>query len=102
MSPSAKESLRDFTTCPTALERITGRPARHFCYPSGRTDPAHLAALKKADVRSATTCEPRLATRTDPLLLLPRVLDSEDVSPIEFEAELSGLGDRLRRIRRMS
>jgi hypothetical protein len=40
---------------------------------------------------SATTCDPGLASADIHPLLLPRVLDGNDVSPIEFESWASGL-----------
>jgi peptidoglycan/xylan/chitin deacetylase (PgdA/CDA1 family) len=78
------------------LERLTGKPAYHFCYPSGLFDPAQWPWLEALAVRSATTCLPGLNSRTTPIYGLRRFLDSEDVRPIEFRAELAGFNELLR------
>lgn len=83
-----------------ALGAILQRPPesfRHFCYPSGRTRPTAPAALAAAGVASATTLEPRLADPADDARMLPRILDGEQMTEIEFEAELAGVGELLRR-----
>ena len=65
----------------------------HYCYPSGRFDPAAPAAMRAAGVRTATTCLPGLVNIAGPddAFFLPRFLDGGDVSMIEFEAEMSGV-----------
>jgi len=68
-----------------------GAPS-HFCYPSGVCMPEFGAWLAEQGVVSATTCEPGMATPdTDPLRL-PRLLDHSDMTDIEFEAWLAGIG----------
>jgi hypothetical protein len=76
------------------------RAPKHFCYPSGYWRPEFLPWLKEAGVRSATTGEPGIAERAADPLLLPRVMDSEWVSTIEFEGWLTGLPFRFQRVRR--
>ena len=67
--------------------------ASHFCYPSGVHRAEMLPWLSQAGIRSATTTDPGIATlRSDPLLL-PRLVDTSLVSPIEFEGWLSGVGN---------
>jgi peptidoglycan/xylan/chitin deacetylase (PgdA/CDA1 family) len=75
------------------LIQILGRRPRldHFCYPSGQTDPLFLCWLKEAGVRYATTGRPGLATSGSNPLLLPRVVDTCNYAPVEFEAWLAGL-----------
>lgn len=65
----------------------------HYCYPSGRFDPAAPAAMRAAGVRTATTCLPGLVKIEVPedAFFLPRFLDGGDVSMLEFEAEMSGV-----------
>jgi peptidoglycan/xylan/chitin deacetylase (PgdA/CDA1 family) len=63
---------------------------RHFCYPSGEHDRALIPVLRSAGVASATTTEFGLARTRDSSFLLPRLLDGEGTSLIEFEARLSG------------
>jgi hypothetical protein len=50
-----------------------------------------LPWLKQAGVVSATTCEAGFAARSCNPLLLPRFLDNESLSDIEFESWLTGV-----------
>ncbi len=82
-----------------ALSDMLGKPAAHFtdfCYPSGVATPAAAAALAGLGLTSSTTTQQGLAWPGMPMHLLPRLLDGENLSEIEFEAELSGFGDMLR------
>ena len=101
---SARKIWEEVALNRDVLAALLGRPAasfRHFCYPSGRTAPGIGAVLRDLGIVSATTLEPGIAGRDADLLLLPRILDGGHLSMIEFEAELCGVGDLLRRIRRM-
>lgn len=71
----------------------------HFCYPSGLYQKEHLEWLSENGVVSATTCKPGLNYSTTPLLELRRFLDGENISEIEFEAELSGFLELCRKLR---
>jgi len=79
------------------LERIAGRPLGHFCYPSGDWLPAHLAVLRGCGIESATTCDPGLVYRSTERLAMPRIMDTPNMAAIEFEAEMYGFADILRR-----
>lgn len=79
------------------IQRITGKPANDFCYPSGIHYLELLPWLRSLGVRSATTCEPGLAAPDQDPLLLPRFLDHSGVSLVEFEAWASGVGSVLPR-----
>lgn len=72
------------------LERMTGRAARHFCYPSGVYRPSYLPKLRAEGILSATTCDPDLASQTSERLLLPRFVDTNSISEVEFEAWITG------------
>jgi peptidoglycan/xylan/chitin deacetylase (PgdA/CDA1 family) len=72
----------------------------HLAYPSGRCAPALKRVLASAGVRSATTVRRALARPGDDPHFLPRLLDSECDSEIEFEAELAGVLDMFRRMKR--
>lgn len=74
------------------VEAITSCAATHFCYPSGVYYPELLPWLRELNVRSATTCDPGLASASDDPLLLPRFLDHCGVSQVEFEAWAAGVG----------
>ena len=82
-----------------ALGRSASGPFEHFCYPNGIYDQSQFALLQAKGIRSATTTENGFARPTSLSFALPRLLDSERVTPIEFEAELSGLVDLVRRVR---
>jgi peptidoglycan/xylan/chitin deacetylase (PgdA/CDA1 family) len=73
------------------IYRIIGRRAVHFCYPSGDYSLDHLPWLREMGVKSATTCEVALAKTSSEPLLLPRLLDGMQITPLEFEAWLCGL-----------
>jgi peptidoglycan/xylan/chitin deacetylase (PgdA/CDA1 family) len=81
------------------LEPVTGDGLYHFCYPSGIHDPAHLELLAELHVKSATTCEVGLNRGDTNPLLLNRFLDGNTISWLEFEAEMSGFAEILRRCR---
>jgi peptidoglycan/xylan/chitin deacetylase (PgdA/CDA1 family) len=81
------------------LEAITGRKARHFCYPSGIFAASQWAWLQELGIESATTCLPGLNSARTPRYALRRFLDSEDISFVQFQAELAGFSELLRRVR---
>jgi len=79
------------------LEPIVDRSMNHLCYPSGVYDSAQWNVLHSEGIQSATTCELGLNSGKTPRLGLKRQLDSETVTQVEFEAELSGFTELLRR-----
>ncbi len=83
--------LREIDDNRKAIEEMTAHATTHFCYPSGRYDAAFLPWLQAAGVISATTCETGFAARNSNPLLLPRFLDNENLSDIEFESWLKGV-----------
>ena len=70
---------------------------QHFCYPSGVHSEAIYGYLKDCGVRSATLVDTGLVQPESPPFALKRLLDGEQVSQLEFEAELSGFLELLRR-----
>lgn len=84
-----------------ALARLLGRDPEsftHFCYPSGvfsRNAADHLAEL---GIVSATSTQQGLAFPSADVMLLPRILDGENLSMLEFEAEVSGFMHLLRKV----
>jgi peptidoglycan/xylan/chitin deacetylase (PgdA/CDA1 family) len=73
-------------------------PLQHFCYPSGVCSAMAGEILARTGVVSATTTERGIARKGMNPYLLPRLLDGEQVTDIEFEAELSGFVDFMRRL----
>jgi peptidoglycan/xylan/chitin deacetylase (PgdA/CDA1 family) len=69
----------------------------HFCYPNGETRPELPTWLREEGIRSATTCVPGLAHRRADPLLLPRFVDTQNVSALKFEAWLCGAATLLPR-----
>ncbi len=65
----------------------------HFCYPSGITDPSFLPWLREASVASATTCFVGLASKDNDPLMLPRLIDTTALTPLEFEGWLTGVSE---------
>ena len=87
--------LREIEDNRRVIERCSGRFPVHFCYPSGVHKPEFLPWLQEAHIATATTCHPALATRETNALLLPRLIDTSCLSPIEFESWLAGLSQLL-------
>jgi peptidoglycan/xylan/chitin deacetylase (PgdA/CDA1 family) len=106
-------SLHDFTPAKISREidenrrtlaALLGRDPesfRHFCYPSGITSPDAAKALEQIGLASSTTTRYGIAWPSSPRQMLPRILDDEHITPIEFEAELCGVGHLLRATKRL-
>jgi len=73
-----------------ALLRSSGQAASHFAYPSGVHHRAFLPWLAEQGVASATTVESGLARSDSNPLLLPRLMDTNILADVEFEAWLTG------------
>ena len=80
-----------------ALEPLVGRPLSHLCYPSDERTPGQEPLLESLGIESGTTCDLGLNPPGTPHLALRRFLDGDCVSRIEFEAEISGFAELLRR-----
>jgi len=80
------------------LQTVTDRPLVHFCYPSGEWSERSWRTLDEMGIESAVTCDRGLNDATTPRFALRRFLDGQNVSQIEFEAEVSGFLDLARRL----
>jgi len=80
-----RESLRN-----TSSEEMV-----HFCYPSGVYSREFLPWLAEENIISATTCDVGLAGRHTNPLLLPRVIETNSRTALEFEGWLTGVADLL-------
>lgn len=77
------------------IERLTGRRATHFCYPSGKVLNGVPELLRQRGVTSGTTCRAGLASRSSDALELERVLDSSTMTEEEFLGWLTGIASFL-------
>jgi peptidoglycan/xylan/chitin deacetylase (PgdA/CDA1 family) len=77
------------------VEGMTGRPAVHFCYPSGVYRRNYPALLRREGVLSATTCDPGIVSHRSNPFLLPRFVDTTHVGDITFEGWVTGIADWL-------
>lgn len=100
--PEDEQTLRELADNRAILEPLVGKPLQHFCYPSGVWSEAHWPWLERANVKSATTCDPGLNYADTPRFALHRFLDGENISQLEFEAEICGFNELLRRVRRVN
>ena len=93
---SRQQVAREIAANRDALGRVLGRDSasfRHFCYPNGVTSRQTAGLLDDLGMTSSTTLAKGLARPGTNLQLLPRLLDGEQVTDIEFEARLSGLSE---------
>lgn len=96
---SRDEVVQEIEENRSNLERVLDRKLEHFCYPSGRYHRRIYPWLRELGLKSATTTTAGFCYRSTPALELPRIVDGEGVSRIEFEAELSGILELVRRVR---
>ncbi|MFN2567918.1 MAG: polysaccharide deacetylase family protein [Gemmatimonadaceae bacterium] len=89
--------LREIHDNRERIRDIAGSEPTHFCYPCGYYERDWLPWLAEAGVTSATTGEPGLASSRANPLLLPRLVDTSHLAPVEFEAWLGGVGTLLPR-----
>lgn len=83
--------VREIDENRAAIASMTGgAPAVHFCYPSGVTHRSFASWLTESGVVSATTTLPGIASQHSDPLMLPRLVDTVHVSPVEFEGWLTG------------
>lgn len=98
--PEADDLLaQEIDTNRRIVQELSQRPANHLCFPSGQYRRASFALLEQMQIQSATTTHLGLVNhRSDPMEL-PRLLDGENLHPVEFAAELSGFASLVRRLR---
>jgi peptidoglycan/xylan/chitin deacetylase (PgdA/CDA1 family) len=90
-----KACLSDFTS-------LELRQPKHYCYPSGQYSSGSDQILECEGFRSGMTCDAGWVTPSVAInpYYLPRFLDSDHYSDVEFEAEVSGFLDLMRRLKR--
>jgi peptidoglycan/xylan/chitin deacetylase (PgdA/CDA1 family) len=83
------------------LKQIVSGPLQHFCYPSGEFHPSQFPWLRALGIESATTCLSGFNYSDTERLELRRFLDGENITQLEFEAEVSGFLELMRKLRRI-
>lgn len=83
------------------LERIVPGPLQHLCYPSGKFHPSQFPLLQKLGIKSATTCLSGFNYPDTERFALRRFLDGDNITQLEFEAELSGFLELMRKFRQI-
>ncbi len=83
--------LREISDNRARIERIRDGATRHFCYPSGVYRSEFLPWLREAGVATATTCDPGLASPRSEPLLLPRLVDTSFLSPLDVQGWMTGM-----------
>jgi len=99
--PDEADVHREIADNRAVLEPLLNRKCNHLCYPSGVFQTEQWPWLETEGIVSAVTCEVGMNSRSTPRYGLRRFLDSESVHAIEFEAELAGFSEILRRFRRL-
>jgi peptidoglycan/xylan/chitin deacetylase (PgdA/CDA1 family) len=95
-TPENEESFRrEIRDNRQRLGALVASAPQHFCYPSGVYKPQFLRWLRQEQVVSASTCDAGLVTRRTEPLLMPRFIDNENRTALDFESWLSGVGDLL-------
>lgn len=92
--------LQELADNRAGIVEATGREPRHFCYPSGQCESEMWPELELAGVDTATTTAVGLYRRGGNRLAIPRIMDGEAISELEFEAEMSGILELMRLLRR--
>lgn len=80
-----------------ALAWAGHKPRRHFCFPSGDYETWQVPWLRQLGIASATTIKGGFTRPGSTPYELHRFLDSERVSALEFEAEMCGFFELIRR-----
>ncbi|MFZ0759734.1 MAG: polysaccharide deacetylase family protein [Candidatus Sulfotelmatobacter sp.] len=78
-----------------SLQKRVPEEMVHFCYPGGVHSREFLPWLAEENIVSATTCDVGLAGPHANPLLLPRMVETNGRTALEFEAWLTGVADLL-------
>ena len=81
------------------LNEVNKKKLIHFCYPSGIWDESYFKTLETLSIKTATTCDTGLVSPNFHPYKIPRLIDSSNMTLIQFEAEIAGVGCLLRKIK---
>lgn len=87
--------LRELNDNSERLTKHLNYQATHFCYPCGVHYTNYPHWLRQWGATSAVLCDRGLAQRQDDVMLIPRLLDTMQLTPLEFDCWLSGLAHYL-------
>lgn len=96
---NAKKAAKEITKNRAKIDPLLPKPMSHFCYPSGEWSEEHWSILESQNIKTSTTCDNGLITAETPVHAWSRFLDSARISQIEYESELCGFTELLRKIR---
>lgn len=99
---SPAEGRREIDENRARIVQLLGVPDTslvHFCYPSGGYDEGKWPLLASLGIQTATTVEEGLNSAGTSRYALRRFVDGESVTPLEFEAYLSGFSELLAGVR---
>ena len=94
-APAARLEISDNRA---SMASISDEPLVHFCYPDGVYQPEQAEILHDLGVVSATTNDYGFNKPDKDPYRLSRFLDSERISDLEFEAEMAGFFEMVRRL----
>jgi len=98
-TPSERESLvSEIEENRRAIAPLSNSKLVHHCYPSGEYSEHQIPWLKDIGIETATTVTPGFNSAKTDRYQLQRFLDWEQISLIEFEAEMSGILELIRRL----
>lgn len=98
--PNPELFHKDLSKNKALLKSINNKELIHFCYPSGIWDEFFFTTLNTLEIKTATTCDPGLVDSTAHPFKLPRFIDTNHMTLNQFEAEITGVGCFLRKIKR--
>lgn len=99
--PPERESVRkEITDNRDFLSSLVESPLNNFCYPSGLYEKSHETWLKELNITSAATTQAGFNDKSTNKLLLNRFLDFDNYDQLLFEAEMNGVLEIARILRK--
>ena len=89
--------LRELRDNEAVIQELRGRAPRHFCYPDGVFRSGMASVLDRMNILSGTTCRFGLLAPSTNRFLVPRVVDSMNVSEETFRGWIAGTANLLPR-----
>jgi len=92
----------ELTESKQILELVTGQPVTWLAYPYGDYSGTSIDAVRRAGYRGAVTTSPRLYDAAADPHAIPRICVDDNLSFAHFIVAVSGLGDFLKSVLRIS